>query len=185
MKQLRFVAPIALLVLAGACNSDDGNDDAGEPGDAGGSELTEDQQTAADQLLAIGEDEGLPFDVDCVEQQAAKLSDEDAAAIVAAGPDGDVELSADGDAVTRGLYDCIDNELLVDRFIDEMQTSGADVDEQCMRDALEGVNLAAMFAESDGGGETETDPATAAAVLTAMDCIGGLGDPGDLGDPGG
>lgn len=191
MKKLRFVAPIALLVLATACNSDDGNgsvtsdDGNAGNGDGGGSELTEDQQAAADQLLEIGEEEGLVFDVDCVEAQASQLPDEDAAAIVEAGPDGDVELSAEGTAVTRGLFNCVDNEAMVDRFIDELETSGMDVDEECVRDALDGVNIADLFADEEGGEGTGSDPATASAMLAMMECLGDLGDLGNLEDVGG
>jgi hypothetical protein len=171
MKKLRFVAPIGLLVLASACNGDDGS----------GSGLTDDQQSAVDQLLQIGEEESLAFDRECVEDKAAELSDDDAALIAASGPDGDVELSEEGDALTASLFDCIDNDAMVELMIQQMGASGEDVDEDCVREALDGVDLAALFAASEGGGDADVDPAAAAAVLSMMACVGDLGDLGDQG----
>lgn len=172
MKKLRFVAPVGLLVLASACNGDDGGS---------GSGLTDDQQAAVDQLLQIGEEENLAFDRECVEDKAAELSADDAAAIAASGPDGDAELSDEGDALTATLFDCIDNDAMVELMIQQMGASGEDVDEDCVREALDGVDLAALFAATEGGGDADVDPAAAAAVLSMMACVGDLGDLGDLG----
>jgi len=171
MEKLRFVAPIGLLVLASACN--------GGGGDSSG--LTDDQQAAVDQLLQIQDEEGLAFDEACVRDKAAELSDEDAAAIAAAGPDGDVELSEEGQLVTLELSTCLDNDAMVDMLVEQIGASGEDVDEDCVREALEGVDLAALIAATEGAGDAEVDPAAAAAVLSLMACAGDFGDLGDLG----
>jgi hypothetical protein len=163
MKKLRLVAPVGLLVLASACNGSDG----------GG--LTDDQQAAVDQLLQIEEEEGIAFDRECIEDKAAELSDDDAAAIAAAGPDGDVELSEAGQLLTLELYNCIDNDAMVELLIQELGAAGDDVDEDCVRDALDGVDIGALFAASEGGGDIQADPEAAAAMLSVMDCIA---DPG-------
>ena len=162
MTKLRVLVPIGLLVLASACNGDDG-----------GSGLTEDQQAAVDQLSGVEEDEGIVLDDDCVEETAAQLSDEDAAAIAEAGPDGDPELSAEGQALTLGLMSCVDTDALVDRFIEEMDAAGQDFDEDCVRDALEGIDFGALVAVTEGGGDIEADPDTAAAMVAMLACLGG------------
>ncbi len=162
MKKLRMIAPIALLVFASACNDDDGG--------SGG--LTDDQQAAVDQLQTASDEEGIVFDEDCLTDKAGELSDEDAAAIVAAGPDGDAQLSAEGEALTLELFSCLDNDAMIDLLISEMEASGEAVDEGCVRDALDGVDLGAMFAASEGGGDLEEDPDAAAAMLSLVACMG-------------
>jgi hypothetical protein len=128
MKKRTALLPAIVLIVA-ACGSDDG-----------GSDLTDDQQAAVDQLLDESQGE-VVFDQDCVEEKATELSAEDAAAIADAGPDGNPELSEEGDALTLELLECVDNEALVDQFIIGLQESGEDFDEQCARDALEDFDM--------------------------------------------
>lgn len=140
MKKARvFLLPVALLAVA-ACGSDDG-----------GADLTDDQQAAADQFMAQ-EDAEIVFEQDCVEEKAAELSDDDAKAIAETGPDGTPELSEDGERLTLELAACIDSDALVDEFITGMQESGEEFDEECVREGLEGFDMAEIaIAGAEGG----------------------------------
>jgi hypothetical protein len=179
MNKARLIL-IPLLLAAAACGSDSGSstdtastdtasadtastdtastDTASteSTGTGGGSELTADQQAAVDQLLSQ-EDAAQVFDRACVEDKAAQLSDEDARAIVDAGPDGEPDLSAEGKALTLELVNCFDNEALIDAFIDEMKSSGTSFDEDCVRQNLKDFDLGqlAQAAGASGGSVPE------------------------------
>lgn len=155
MRRSRVVTPVALaigLALTSACGGDDG----------GG--LTDDQATAVDQLLESAAADDIDVDRSCVEDLAAGLSDEDAAAIVAAGPDGDPELSADGEALTARLFGCVDIDSLADSVIDELTASGTPVDEDCVRDALRDLDPEALAASGDDAASQELFGALMACV---------------------
>jgi hypothetical protein len=119
-----------------------------EAGD--GADLTADQQAAVDQFMGQ-EDAEAVFDRDCVEDKASELSEEDAQAIADAGPDGSPELSEAGAALTVSLAACIDNDALVEEFISGMQESGEEFDEQCVRDGLEGFDMAEIAVAGSEG----------------------------------
>ena len=121
----------ATLVLA-ACNSDDG----------GASGV---QGEAAQQAIDQAADEGVELDEGCVNDLVKDLSDEDAQAIVDAGPDGNPDLSEAGESTTTELLSCIDPDALVDLFVEGMLESGENIDEDCVRDVLEDVDLAATL----------------------------------------
>lgn len=124
-----------LLVLA-AC----GDDDDGASGVQG---------EAASQAIEAAQAEGLALDEGCVNDLAAQLSDEDAQAIIDAGPDGDADLSPEGQALTAELLTCVDQDELIDVFIQGLEESGQEVDENCVRENLEGVDLSSALGSED------------------------------------
>ena len=132
----------ATLVLA-ACNSDDG----------GASGV---QGEAAQQAIDQAADEGVELDEGCVNDLAKDLSDEDAQALVDAGPDGNADLSDAGEATTAELLNCIDPDDLINLFIEGMLESGEDIDEDCMREALEGIDLTSVISGDDPSSELIT-----------------------------
>ena len=139
MKKIISALAVGALALAG-CGGDDGGGDLSGP-----------QQQAVDQLLDSTGEAGFSVERGCVEDLAADLSEEDAQAIVAAGPDGDADLSAEGEALSDQLLSCVDRDDLIDTFIEQIEASGQDVDDDCVRDALEGMDIASMIAS--GGDE--------------------------------
>ena len=140
-KTIMSALAAATLVLA-ACNSDDG----------GASGV---QGEAAQQAIDEAADEGVELDEGCVNDLAKELSDEDAQAIVDAGPDGDSDLSEAGEATTAELFSCIDPDALVDLF-EGMLESGEDIDEDCVREALEGIDLTGVINGEDPSTELIT-----------------------------
>lgn len=102
----RLVAGIAVGALAlAACGGDD---------DDGGGDSPQDQ--VADMLLqeldgSEADMEGVTIDEDCIRDITGDLSDEDAQAIVDAGPDGDPEVSVSGEELGLAMLDCIDIDL--------------------------------------------------------------------------
>ncbi len=133
----------ALVALTGlallACGGAD-DDDAGEPA------------TAASTFLRAAEEDGLEVDPGCVEALAARLSPADARAVVSAGPGGSPEdLSPQGAAVVDRLLTCADRGGLADQMVDDLEALGSDVDAQCVRDVIAGLDLDAAFASGDPG----------------------------------
>ncbi len=115
------------------------------------------QAEAADLVIEEAKDEGIDLDVQCVNDITAELSDEDAEAIVAAGVNGDPDVSDAGDATGAKLATCADNDQLVEAFIEELKGSGQSFDEQCVRDSLEGANLAELATSDQTGSSVPTD----------------------------
>jgi hypothetical protein len=149
-KSLLSVVAGAALVLA-ACGSDSG---ASGP-----------QAEAADAAIEAASKEGLELDKDCANKIASELSDEDAKAIADAGADGDPDVSAEGEAIGAKLLSCADNSAVVDFIIKGMKDSGQAFDEQCVRDSLEGVDLADLAASGDNAAPPEE-------VMNALtDCV--------------
>ena len=118
------------------------------------------RQQAIDQAA----DEGVELDEGCVNDLAEDLSDEDAQAIVDAGPDGNPDLSDAGQSTTVELLNCIDPDALVDLFIEGMLESGEDIDEDCMREALEGTDLTGVI----NGEDPSTELITAVVECTNL-----------------
>jgi hypothetical protein len=127
-KSIGATIAVAALVLA-ACGSD---------GDGGASGV---QGEAADAAMALAADEDFELDESCVNDIAKQLSDEDAQAIVDSGGE-DADLSPEGAELSLQLLSCIDGDALVDQFIAGMTADGQDVDEDCVRENLEGYDLA-------------------------------------------
>ena len=110
-----------------------------------------DQAKAADELIQVMDDRGVSMDKKCVEDLAGQLSDEDAKKIVEAGPDGNPDLSPEGEALGEQIFGCMDTDSLVDQIVDEVGADNIDVD--CLKDALKGG----------------TDPDTMSAAM--IDCV--------------
>jgi hypothetical protein len=151
MRRPFAIAAIAAGLMLAGCGSDDGAAVSGPQADAA--------QAAIDGAA----EEGLELDEDCVNEVAAQLSDEDAEKAAA---DGDAELSPEGEALTAQLISCADADELIDGIIGAMNDSGAMIDEDCAREALEGIDLGSLV--SAGGDEP---PAEFVEALTP--CFGG------------
>src|SRR5215217_4688105 len=124
MRRFTAIAASAILALgAAACGGDDGGGD---------------QDAAADLFLEQAEQAGVDADDDCVREKADKLSDADAKAIVDAGSDGSPALSPEGEALSLELAGCVSTEDLMDQVLSSLPEG---VDEDCVRDALEDVDL--------------------------------------------
>ncbi len=132
--------------------ADDGE---GDGGDGGG-----DQDEAADQFIELAEEAGFDADEDCVRDKAEQLSDADAKAIVDAGSEGSPVLSPEGEALTIELASCVSTEDLMDEVLSSLPEG---IDEDCVRDAMEGVDLSTLAAG-------ETPPEFAAAIA---ECVTG------------
>jgi hypothetical protein len=153
MRRVIAIAAIATLAIA-ACGSDD---------DGGGSGGDSVQDQAADQAIAEAAGEDIQLDEDCVRDVAGELSDEDAQAIIDAGPDGDAELSEAGEALSSQLFNCIGTDDLANLFIDGMKESGQDVDEDCVREQI-GELDPSVLAEAG-------DEPPAEVVTALMECV--------------
>ena len=134
-KSIGATIAVAALVLA-ACGSD---------GDGGASGV---QGEAADAAMAVAAEEGFELDESCVNDLAKQLTDDDAQAIVDSGGQNS-DLSPEGEALSDDLISCIDNDALVDQFVAALAASGQEVDEDCVREKLEGVDLSQMADDSD------------------------------------
>jgi predicted small secreted protein len=99
-KTIITVLAASSLVLA-ACGSDSGG--GGDGGDGG-----ESQSELATMLTETLDEAGIPYDADCINDKTSQLSDEDAEAIVAAGVDGDPDVSDEADAIGETLTECIE-----------------------------------------------------------------------------
>ena len=130
---------IAALTLA-ACGSDGGSGASGVQGEA------------ADAAMALAADEDFELDESCVNDLASQLSDEDAQKIVDSGG-GDADLSPEGEELSDQLLGCVDNDALIDQFIVGMTASGQEVDEECVRENLEGFDLAEVAASGEPSNE--------------------------------
>jgi hypothetical protein len=73
-----------------------------------------------------------------VRDKAAQLSDDDAQAILDAEGDEDPDLSPEGMALTAELLSCADADAIKDQLVEQLPEG---VDADCVRDALEGVDL--------------------------------------------
>ena len=132
MKKTILAAGVAALVFTACGGGDDDSDD-----------LT-------NILMASAEAEGITADRDCVEKVSADLSDEDAGKLIES--NGDLEtadLTPEGFSTATGLLNCIDTSEVVDQAIADLRDQGLDFDEQCVRDAFEGVDFSEFT--SDGG----------------------------------
>jgi hypothetical protein len=135
----RRARPGALVAAAGlvllGCGRADGN---GEPA------------TAADTFLRAAEDDGLEVDEGCVEALAARLSPADARAVVDAGPDGSpADLSPQGARIVDRLLTCADPDALADLMVEELEALGSEVDAECVRDVIAGLDLDAAFSSGE------------------------------------
>lgn len=147
MKTLTMGLALTAMSLAG-CGSDSDGGAASGP-----------QADAAAAALESAEESGVSLDEDCVNDLAAQLSDDDAEKIVDAG-DGDADLSAEGEELTKQLVGCADEDALADLFIDTLSDSGQPVDEDCVREKLQDLDIAEVVTAS-GSGEPPEELVTA------------------------
>jgi len=154
MRRLTAVLACAALALAG-CGDDD--DDAAGDGGGGGGEL---QNEVADQFIDEAEGE-VELDDDCVRETAAQFSDDDAQKVLDSDDVEGADLSPEGLATLGQLVGCIDPDAMIDQVVDGLPDT---VDGDCVRDALEGVDLSEML---QGG----TPPSELTDALT--ECAGG------------
>jgi hypothetical protein len=133
MKKAILAAGVAALVFA-ACGGDS------------------DQDKVATILLAEAQQDGLNADEDCVKDVASQLSDEDAKKVLEIDESDDIEdagLSAEGFSTALGVLNCVDVSSFIDDAIADLKAQGLDFDEQCIRNAFEGVDFSEFT--SDGG----------------------------------
>jgi hypothetical protein len=97
-----------------------------------------------DQLMESADAAGLVLDRSCVEDIAAQLSDDDSKRIIEAGPDEQPVLSDEGEALGTDLFGCVSTDSLVDSIITDMGDENVDV--ECMKDALKGLDTATLAA---------------------------------------
>ncbi len=125
----RLIGSLAIGTLAlAACGSGSG----GQQGEV------------ADMMLEAADDEGFDLDEDCVRETADKLSDDDAAKIIEAGPDGDADLSSDAEALANEMFSCVNTDALVDQMVDQLGGEGIDAD--CLKDVLGDMDPEALAA---------------------------------------
>ena len=145
----------AAILVAGlafaACSDDDG-------GSGGGN--SDAAKEVAKQTVEAAKADGLDLDEGCVADIADSLSDEDAAAIIDAGPDGDPEISPEGEELSLGILACVDNDQLVEQFIQGMGDAGEEFDEACVREKLEDFDLTEI-AQAGPDAEPPTEMITA------------------------
>lgn len=103
------------------------------------------QGEVADLMLEQAAAEDITLDPDCVREVAGKLSDDDAAKIIEAGVDGDVELSAEGDALGEEMFNCVDMSTIVDQIVEEMGGSEM-VDADCLEEVISDLSPEQMAA---------------------------------------
>jgi len=121
-KLFSAIAATTLVVSVSACGGGGGGD----------------QGEVADMLMDAASEGGLELDEDCVNDTAAKLSDDDAKKIVDAGPDGDPELSPEAEALADEIFNCVDAGAFVDTILAEFEGDDS-VDTDCLREELEGL----------------------------------------------
>jgi len=97
MHKTLIAALAASALLLAAC----GSDSDGGGGGAAQSEL-------ATLLTETFDEAGVAYDADCISEKTSQLSDEDAEAIVAAGVDGNPDVSDEADAIGDSIGDCFE-----------------------------------------------------------------------------
>ena len=145
----------AAILVAGlaftACSDDDG-------GSSGGN--SDAAKEVAKQTVEAAKADGVDLDEGCVADIADSLSDDDAAAIIAAGPDGDPDISPEGEEMALGILACVDNDQLIEQFIQSMTAEGEEFDEDCIREKLKDFDLTEI-AQAGPDAEPPTDMITA------------------------
>ena len=93
MKRILAAATVAVFITA--CGSDGGGGSDGNP-----------QGEVADIVIAAAEEAGASPDADCIRENAERIDDGDAAALVEAGLDGDPEISAETGEILADMLLC-------------------------------------------------------------------------------
>lgn len=150
---------LATLVL-GACGGSDS--------DSGSA----DRDKLVDQLIEVAGNDGATIDRDCARKVADQLSDADVEAILAAGPDGDAETSAEADEIGAQLIECVKDfgtaldgslpdtdisvpagievtDALIEQIASSIEAAGAGtVDRTCLKDALAGLDMSEVATQA-------------------------------------
>ena len=159
MKKSMTAAILVAGLAFAACSDDDGGSGSGSgSGSDGNSDIAKE---VAKQTVDAAKADGVNLDEGCVADIADSLSDEDAAAIIAAGPDGDPEISPEGEEMSLGILACVDNDQLVEQFIQGMGDAGEEFDEACVREKLKDFDLSEV---AQAGPDAEPP----AEMVTAM-----------------
>jgi hypothetical protein len=140
----RLFAPV--IVVAGLTLAACGGSDGGTSGA---------QSEAAQQTIDAAKTAGFDLNEGCVNDIASQLSDDDAQAIVDAGPDGDPDVSTEGSALANQLAGCLSQEDLLDEFIIGMKADGQAFDEACVRENLKNFDLRALAAQGNNAAPTD------------------------------
>lgn len=130
-------------------------------GDGGSSGRAE----VVDQFVAAAEADGGKVDEACVREVVDKLPEADVEKIVEAGPDGDPDVSSEAMTLAGELIECVEDfgdlssvdpsdvsipegievtDAMVDAIVAQMEAGGITVDRDCIGEALEGQDLAAL-----------------------------------------
>lgn len=122
--------------------------------DSGSSESGDVQSQAAQQTIDAAKEAGFDLDEGCVNAIADQLSDDDAQAIVDAGPDSAPDVSPAGSALADQLGGCLGQDALLDEFIIGMRADGQAFDEACVRENLEEFDLSSIAAQGENAAPT-------------------------------
>ncbi len=118
-----------------------------------------DQSDVADEMVKQAADADLTLDKDCVSKLAEGLSDDDVKSLEEGS---DQVTSPEGAALLARMgTECADREQVIDLVLSGLPDDGS-VDKDCVAEALEDVDLAAL--------QAGTDPALQQAML---DCVTG------------
>lgn len=122
-----------------------------------------DRGEAVDLFVETMDGGGVEVDRGCAEKVVDKMSDDDVEAIIDESNGRDATLSPDGQALADDLLDCVDTSALItDDLIDQIvEGAGDNVDAECMRDALENLDLS-----------NPDDPGVASAMMECVDLDG-------------
>ena len=123
MRKKLFSMVAAVAVVASACGGSGGGGDQGE---------------VADMVIDAAAEGDLELDNDCVNDTAAKLSDDDAKKIVEAGTDGDPDVSPEAEALFDEIFNCVDASAFVDSILAQFEDDDT-IDADCLREELEGL----------------------------------------------
>ena len=121
----------ALALAVAGCGGSDDDDGIGEQ-----------QQRVVDLLLSGAGEVGIELDDECVSENVAELSDDDAKAIADAGLEGEADISDEGDAIGDTLFsDCVDAESYANAQVESIGEIDETVDVECLREALDGLTV--------------------------------------------
>ncbi|MCB0997822.1 MAG: hypothetical protein KDB40_00880 [Acidimicrobiales bacterium] len=157
-RKFTVVAFAALALVAGAC----GGDDEGGSGDQG---------AVVDKMMEVADEAGFELDRDCVADLVGQLSDADLELLAEADIDDDVELSPEGDALGEQMFTCVPQDALVEQIM--TQVGGQEgVDDECLREVLEGMSNDDMQAIASGDSSSEAFTQMMTDILPCME-LGG------------
>ncbi|MET0663390.1 MAG: hypothetical protein ABWZ42_09690 [Ilumatobacteraceae bacterium] len=184
-KLITMIAAGTLVLAACGSDSDDGASDAEEATEDTTGDVQEEaadttdaveedaaeppsdvQEEAANTVIAATRRDGIELDAACVNDLTSQLSDEDAQEIVDAEAESDAAVSAEGTAIVSKLLSCAGNDEIIDAFIEQLNTSGQEFDEECVREGLEDIDLAELAASQDGQSGTPEE-----VISAVFDCF--------------